>query len=205
MTMSIKTVSAGSAGSAVGLHLITGGTNATPIVATFAANNGLKSGDRVAISGITGLTAMNGEWELEAVTATTFRLLGSVGNGTYGGTPLCALIFDKTPLMDGHSAALVISGNLVGTLLIQAYEDYASFAASSNASGGFVSAPVVSSSLQGITNVNATSASTATPATSSIVLAATNAALVAEMKLSRYMRFSCSAYTSGTVSACVQG
>jgi hypothetical protein len=85
--MALKSKSLGSAGSAVQALLITGGTNATPIVATFAANSGLKTGDRVAIAGITGLTAMNGIWELEAVTATTFKLLGSVGNGTYGGTP----------------------------------------------------------------------------------------------------------------------
>ena len=94
----MKALSIGSAGSAVGMHLITGGTNATPIVVTFAAESGLKTGDRIAISGITGLTAMNGEWEIEMVTATTAKLLGSVGNGTYGGTPLCASERHPRPL-----------------------------------------------------------------------------------------------------------
>ncbi len=196
--MAINAVSIGSAGSAVGMHLITGGTNATPIVATFAANSGLKTGDRVLITGITGLTAMNGEWELEYVTATTFKLLGSVGNGTYGGTPLCFLAFTKTPLMKGHSALLALGGNCVGTMLIQAFNDPESAAALSNASGGFTPAPVVSSAFSFVTNVNATSASTATPATSSIVMAATAEGTPFEVVLSKYMRFSLSAYTSGT-------
>lgn len=200
----IKVLSLGSAGSAVGLHLITGGTNATPIVATFAANNGLKSGDRVAISGITGLTAMNGEWELEFVTATTFKLIGSVGNGTYGGTPRCALIFDKTPLMKLHTAELQLAGNLVGTLLLEAFNSYAEFAAGDNSLGGAVKAPVKAASLPGITNVNATSASLVTIASSSIVVAATMAALPMEVELPRYLRVSCSAYTSGTVTGALK-
>jgi hypothetical protein len=185
------------------MHLITGGTNATPIVVTFAANSGLKTGDRVAISGITGLTAMNGEWELEAVTATTFKLLGSVGNGVYGGTPRCALIFDKTPLMADHSAAMEFSGNLVGTVLLEAFESYAEFAAGTNALGGAVTAPVVGISAQGVTNVNATSASLVTIASSTIVLAATNAGAQYEVRLPRYLRCSVSAYTSGTVAGTV--
>lgn len=194
----LRGVSIGSAGSAVGMHLITGGTNATPIVVTFAAESGLKTGDRIAIAGITGLTAMNGEWSVTAVTATTFSLDGSVGNGVYGGTPLCALLFDKTPLMKGHSAMLSLGGNCVGTMLIQAYNNIDDFAASSNASGGFTRAPLSTSAKSFVTNVNATSASTATPATSSVVMAATAEGVPFEVLLSRYMRFSISAYTSGT-------
>lgn len=196
--MSIKSVSIGSAGSAVGMHLITGATNATPIVVTFAANSGLKSGDRVLITGITGNTGANGEWTLEYVSATTFKLLGSVGNGTYGGTPLCFLVFDKTPLMKGHSALMTMGGNCVGTMLIEAFNDPESAAALSNASGGFTPAPVVSSAYSFVTNVNATSASTATKASSSIVMAATAEGTPLELVLSKYMRFSLSAWTSGT-------
>jgi hypothetical protein len=196
--MSIKSVSLGSAGSAVGCHLITGGTNATPIVMTVAANSGLKSGDRVAISGITGNTAMNGEWTLAAVTATTFQLVGSVGNGTYGGTPRLALMFDRTPTMRNHSALMTLGGNAVATLLLEAFENYDDFAAGSNASLGAVGAPVQSSAYSFVTNVNATSASAVTIASSSIVMAATAEAVPLELKLPRYLRVSLSAWTSGT-------
>lgn len=203
--MALKAVSIGSAGSAVGMHLITGGTNATPIVATFAANSGLKTGDRVAISGITGLTAMNGEWTLEAVTATTFKLLGSVGNGTYGGTPRCAVIFDRTPLMEDHSLVMETQGNCVGTLLVENYASYAEFAAGDNSLGGAVNAPVLTSAQSFITNTPATSASLVTPATSSIVMAATAEGVGYEIKPAKYMRFSLSAWTSGTIAGLVMG
>lgn len=196
--MSVKALSIGSAGSAVGMHLITGGTNATPIVATFAANSGLKTGDRVAISGITGLTAMNGEWTLEAVTATTFKLLGSVGNGTYGGTPRCALIFDKTPHMEDHSMYLQTQGNLVGTILLESFGSYAEFAAGSNSLLGTVLAPVQTSANGIVTNTNASSASSSTIASSAIAIAAINEGAGFEIKPSKYMRCSVSAYTSGT-------
>lgn len=203
--MSLKAVSIGSAGSAVAMHLITGGTNATPIVATFAANSGLKTGDRVAISGITGLTAMNGEWELEAVSATTFKLLGSVGNGTYGGTPRCALIFDRTPLMEDHSLILETQGNCVGTLLVEQFGSYEEFAAGDNSKLGAVQAPVRTSAQSFITNTNATSASSSTIASSSIVMAATAEGVGYEVKLAKYVRFSLSAWTSGTIAGLVMG
>lgn len=203
--MTLKAKSIGSAGSAADTILITGASNATPIVITVAANSGLKTGDRLAIAGITGNTAANGEWTLEAVTATTFKLLGSVGNGVYGGTPRCALIFDQTPLMRGHTATLQLSGNLVGTLTLTAFESYAEFSANDNSLGGAVTAPILSSAVQGVTNTNATSASTSTKATSALVLAATNAGAEYEIRLPRYLHSSVTAYTSGTGAGTVQG
>lgn len=196
--MSIKSVSLGGAGSAVAAHLISGSTNATPIVITVAANSGLKTGDRLAISGVTGNTNANGEWTLEAVTATTFKLLGSVGNGTHGGTVRAALIFDKTPLMGDHSALLTMGGNLVGTVLLEAFESYDEFAAGDNSKLGAVAAPVVSSAYAYVTNTNATSASSSTVASSSIVMAAAAEAPPLELKLPKYLRVSVSAYTSGS-------
>jgi hypothetical protein len=201
--MAITTVSAGGAGSAVAMHLISGATNATPIVITVAANSGLKTGDRVAISGITGNTGANGEWTLEYVSATTFKLLGSAGNGTYGGTPRLALIFDKTPLHEDHNALLTLGGNLVGTVLLEAFASYAEFAAGDNSLGGAVSAPVQTSALSFITNTNATSASLSTIASSSVVMAATAEAVPLPMKLPRYLRVSCSAYTSGSITGLI--
>lgn len=202
--MSLKAKSLGSAGSAVDMILISGATNATPIVITVAANSGLKTGDRLAVSGITGNTGANGEWTLEAVTATTFKLLGSVGNGTYDGTPRAAQIFDQTPTMKSHSGVLKIAGNLVGTVTLTAFNSYAEFAAADNSLLGAVSAPVVSSAVQGVTNTNATSASSSTVASSALVMAATNAGSDYEIKLPKYLHATVSAYTSGTVIATVK-
>lgn len=68
---------------------ITDATNATPIVVT-SSSHGLKSGDVVTISGVTGNTAANGDWTAENITASTFEIFfldtsTSVGNGAYAG------------------------------------------------------------------------------------------------------------------------
>ncbi len=203
--MALKAQSLGSAGSAADLITISSSTNATPIVVTFAANHGLKNDDRIAIAGVTGNTGANGEWTLQFTGTNTARLLGSVGNGTHGGTPRVARIFDQTPLMHSHSAVLALAGNLVGTVTLTAFESYDEFAANNNALVGFVQAPILSSGEQGVTNTNATSASASTRATSAIVLAATNAGAEYEVVLPRYMHAAVTAYTSGTVSAKVKG
>src|SRR5262245_36876836 len=68
---------------------VTGGTTATPIVITTGTPHGIPVNDVdvVTIAGVVGLNA-NGTWIVQALTATTFRLRGSAGVGTYssGGT-----------------------------------------------------------------------------------------------------------------------
>jgi len=65
-----------------GTKPITGATNATPIVVTAAAH-GLANGDNVTIQFVVGNTASNGTWFVTGITANTFNLVGSVGNGAY--------------------------------------------------------------------------------------------------------------------------
>lgn len=62
--------------------VITGATNASPIVIT-AASHGLETGDRVTITGVGGNTAANGTFIVTKISTTTFSLQGSTGNGTY--------------------------------------------------------------------------------------------------------------------------
>jgi hypothetical protein len=202
--MSNKVLSLGSAGSATGLLTISAATNATPIVVTLGANHGLKNGDRIAVAGITGNTAANGEWTLASVGATTATLVGSVGNGAFGGTARVATIFDTTPHMKLHSAACHLWGNGLATLLLEAFETYADFAAGNNASLGAVAAPVLSPAIPGVTNTTASSASSSQVASSSIVVAATMAGLPFEIKMPRYLRATLSAFTSGTLGAIVE-
>jgi hypothetical protein len=73
--VAIKKQSLGSAGSAARCLTCSTTTNATPIVATFGASHGLKSGDIVALAGITGNTAANGVWQLVFTAATTAQLI----------------------------------------------------------------------------------------------------------------------------------
>lgn len=195
--MSIKTLSIGSAGSAVQGILISGATNATPIVLTLAALHGLKNGDRIAVSGITGNTGANGEFTLASVGATTATLVGSVGNGAYGGTPRAAVIMDTTPMMKNHCGSMWIAGNAVATMDVEAYESYADFAAGTNNAGAI--APVMTPS--GVTN---SAGSTSTPAKTTIGLVATNAGVGYEIKLPKYLRMVLTAWTSGTAALLIE-
>ena len=130
--MSIKVQSLGTvAGGAAqeGLR-VTGGTNATPIVLTINSGHGLKIADRIRVAGITGLTAANGEWSLSAVAATTVTLEGSVGNGVFGGTATSRVLFDKTPFMKGHDAALFVGASDAydGTVIAEGSDDDVTYA-----------------------------------------------------------------------------
>lgn len=199
--MAIKSQSLGSAGSATALIAISGSTNATPIVITVGANSHLKTGDRLAISGVTGNTNANGIWTLEAVTATTFKLLGSVGNGTHGGTVRAGLVFDKTPLMKGHTGQLLLGGNGVATLLLEAFGSYEEFAAGDNSKLGYVDAPVIGSGSGLVTNTNATPSSGSTLGSSSIAIAAAQEGVSFDINMPYILRPSLSAYTSGSLFA----
>lgn len=66
---------------------ITGATNASPIVVT-SADHGFTTGHSLVVADITGNTAANGTWYIEALSDDTFSLLGSEGNADYvsGGT-----------------------------------------------------------------------------------------------------------------------
>lgn len=195
--MTIKTTSLGRAVAAAAGITITGATNATPIVVTLGATSGLKDADRIAVAGITGNTAANGEWSLKMLSPTTAQLVGSVGNGAFGGTAKVAVINDITPQMAKHSNGLNIAGNLVGTLDIEAYDSYADFVAGTNASGT-ASAPVTSPAVG--TN---SAGSGAAPAKTTIVNP--DSGMVCEVKLARYMRAVVTAFTSGTVNVEVMG
>lgn len=127
--MSLKALSLGSVAAAANGITISAGTNATPIVATVGAGHGLKNGDRIIVSGVTGNTNMNGEWTLSSVGATVANLTSSVGNGAFGGTAAVAVICDTTPHMKGHDAVIQLDDStLVGTVVIEGSSDNVTFA-----------------------------------------------------------------------------
>lgn len=64
--------------------VVTGATNASPIVISTANTDGLQAGDLVYVDEILGNTAANGTWVVGTVVAnTSFGLVGSTGNGAY--------------------------------------------------------------------------------------------------------------------------
>jgi hypothetical protein len=67
--------------------VITGATNASPIVIT-DAGHGLETGEQIVIAAVEGNTAANGTWYVTVVNSSTFSLDDSTGNGVYttGGT-----------------------------------------------------------------------------------------------------------------------
>lgn len=184
--MSIKTRSLGGCASAARGILITGGTNATPIVATITAGHRQKNGDRLAIQGVTTLTSMNGEWTISAVAATTVSLDGSAGNGAFGGTATVAVVCDRTPFMKGHSAVAMIQqaagAVFVGTLVFEGADSIDGTQFLYTNSSGVATAGFKSSLKSGEIAIPA--------ATAGQVLAL-------EVDLSRYMTMRASAYTSG--------
>ena len=63
--------------------VITDCTNASPIVVTTTSAHGRTAGDSIRILTVLGNTACNGEFVMTDLTATTFELDGSSGNGAY--------------------------------------------------------------------------------------------------------------------------
>jgi hypothetical protein len=62
---------------------VTGATNASPIVISTGVNHMYNTGDLVLVGLVAGNTAANGTWQVTVLTATTFQLNGSYGNGSY--------------------------------------------------------------------------------------------------------------------------
>jgi hypothetical protein len=63
--------------------VISGATNASPIVLTTTAAHGLSNGGQIEVLGVTGNTAANGIWTVSSASGTTLTLTGSTGNGAY--------------------------------------------------------------------------------------------------------------------------
>jgi hypothetical protein len=66
---------------------VTDATNATPIVITTDGPHYFVTGHTVTISGVNGNTAANGTWVITKLTATTFELDTSAGNGDFTSSP----------------------------------------------------------------------------------------------------------------------
>jgi hypothetical protein len=90
---------------------IIGATNASPIVVTITAH-GYETDDQALIAGVLGNTAANGNWTITVLTADTFSLTGSTGNGAYtsGGTCVIRRIGSRCSLIAVWGGRIVLSG-----------------------------------------------------------------------------------------------
>lgn len=190
--MSLKLRSLGTVSAAARGIVISGGTNATPIVATITAAHRLKNGDRIGIAGVTTLTSMNGDWSVSAVAATTVSLDGSAGNGAYGGTAVVAALMDRTPHMAKHSGVLTVtqpSGAVfVGTAVVEVADSVDATQFYYTNSSGVATAGFADGLMSGEIAIPAATA---------------GQAIQVEVMLRRYMTFRASAYTSGVAAATV--
>ncbi len=99
--------------------LITGATNASPIVIT-STSHGYANGNRVSQSGVLGNTAANGVFKVAGATANTYELknlddTNTTGNGTYTSGGFAVNLTTNDFLDDIPSGARVkVSGTLAG-------------------------------------------------------------------------------------------
>lgn len=93
------------------VKVITDATNDDPIVVTIVAH-GFETGDQAAVSGVLGNTAANGNWSITVLTADTFSLDGSTGNGAYtsGGTCVIRRVGSRCALIAVWGGRIVLSG-----------------------------------------------------------------------------------------------
>jgi hypothetical protein len=93
---------------------VSNATNANPIVVTTGIH-GLQSDDFVDIDGVTGNTNANGRWRIAVINATSFSLVGGIGNGAFGGSPTCKKLtetdYRMADLNKGQGASLTIAGS----------------------------------------------------------------------------------------------
>jgi hypothetical protein len=145
----------------------------------------LVNDDRIGIAGVTTLTAMNGDWSLDAVGATVATLRFSAGNGAFGGTAVVAVLCDRTPFNTRHSALALLtqpSGAVfVGTVVFE-YADSVDATQFYNTVSGVATAGFGSSLRSGEIAIPAATA---------------GQIISVEVSLARYMTVRASAYTSG--------
>lgn len=80
-------------------NVITAAANSSNLVIT-SPGHGLKTGEEVRVTGVLGNAAANGVFKVSVLTADTFRLIGAVGNGTYGGGGSWVRLIEKTSTGD---------------------------------------------------------------------------------------------------------
>ena len=103
---------------------ITAASDSSAIVITTSSTADLSTGSTVAVSGVLGNPAANGTWTITVLSATTFALNGSVGNGTYtsGGSWTSVI-----PAAFTGSVEFFLNGSAVGSAAVNPYTGVATY------------------------------------------------------------------------------
>lgn len=185
--MSLKQKSLGSAVAAARGIVMSAVDTGTPLHITLTAGHRLRNGERIAIAGNnTSDLSMFGEWSLSSVVAASAVLDGSTGTVAVSGTPVVAVLCDRTPFIPGHSAVAAISA--IG---------------SAAATDGIATAVIEKA--DGMVSTGFTYGASNTAGFEDALLSGEIAlpvfndfgAIFVEVKLARYMTFRLSAWTSG--------
>ncbi len=123
----------------IGTGKLLGGTttpssasNATPIVVTENAH-GRSTGDLIHTAGFTGNTNANGDFEILWLSANTYSLFGSAGNGVSGGSPTVQSI---NGVSDTALAAAAGTARVAGSQSNPSGNQYQTVATITNGTGG---------------------------------------------------------------------
>lgn len=104
--------------------VITGATNATPIVVT-SNNHGLSVNDHVTVNDVGGNTAANATFVVSAVSTNTFTLGSSAGNGAYSsGGSWCLAGVENMTLKLRSDGATPAAGDTAGTYTEATFTGY---------------------------------------------------------------------------------
>ena len=191
--MSLKYKSLGSAVAAARGIVMTAIGTGTPLGITLTAGHRLKNDDRIAIAGNATDNNTFGEWTLGGVAAASANLLGSSGGAALSGTPVIAVVCDRTPFLKGHSAVAVIAAGAgaaatdgIATAVIERADGFSAGGFTYDSSSGVATAGFKDALMSG-----------------EIAIPAFNdfGSVMVEVQLGRYMTFRLSAWTSGTFGA----
>lgn len=116
---------------------ITAASNASPIQIT-AVGHGYNTGDKINISGVQGNTAANGTWIITRLTADTFTLNGSTGNGAYTSGGTCTLSNIKWSNNNGGKAptSYSIASGVRNILIFKTHDNGTNWEAEYSTYGG---------------------------------------------------------------------
>lgn len=189
----MRQISLGSAVAATrGIVMSAIGTG-TPLSVTLTAGHRLRNGSRIAIAGNAVDNNTFGEWSLSGIAAASAVLDGSSGAAALSGTPVVAVLCDRTPFLPGNAAVAMISAGAgaaatdgIATALLEKADGQVATGFTYTNSSGVATAGFADALLSG-----------------EIAIPAFNdfGAICVEVKLARYMTLRLSAWTSGTFGA----
>lgn len=163
----------------------------TPLHIVLTAGHRLRNGSRIAIAGNATDNNTFGEWSLSGVSATSATLDGSSGAAALSGTPVIAVLCDKTPFLPRNSAVAMVGPTLgvtatapTGTIVLEAADSMVTTGFQYTNSSGVATSGFKDALLSG---------EIAIPAS-----ALGSGDLCVEVSLSRYMTMRLSAWTSGS-------